>query len=180
MSAPPAPALPAEQLGRFAGPLKCAIRQPGRQRADRAGQQELGPLGLLAPDLIQALDGLVRLGQRIPWQPGGEQGRAPFDTQGRIDGSDLVEPDFGLIEARQSSRQVATAQREYAAVNHGVRRLQLLPVRREQLLGTLQVHLGPPHRTGCEVGERPRGQRAGLPDLIVGQAQRRNRVAQVG
>ena len=167
MSTPPAPAL-AEQLGRLAGPLQRAIRQPGRQRADRAGQQELGPLGLLTADLIKALDGLVCLGQRIPWQPCGEQGRAPLDTQGRIDGSDLVESEFGLIEAGQSSRQVAIAQREYAAVNHGVRRLQLLPVRREQLLGTLQVHLGPPHRTGREVGERARGQRAGFPDLIVG------------
>jgi hypothetical protein len=121
MSAPPGALLLGEQLRRPAGSLQRPAGLAGRQRAGRAGQQQLGPLGLLAPDLVKPADALVRLGQRICWQPGREQGRAPFDAQGRVTGSDLVEPQLRLVEAGQGPGQVTAAQSEHAPVHHGVR-----------------------------------------------------------
>ena len=168
-----------KQPARLGGPGQGDGRLAGGQRTRRRRQQQLGPFGRPAVDLVQLADRRVGLLHGIPGQPRGRQRGAPVNAQIRVRGAETLIPLRRLIEAGQRLRQVAEPQGDQPPVHGGLRRLQFLAVRGEQVLGPPEVVDGASRLTGRQVADRPFLQRPGLPDLIAGRPQRRHRAVQI-
>ena len=121
MRPPPTPALPIEEPTRLGRPGQRRGGIAGGQCAPRCRQQQLGPLGRAAVDLVQLGDRGLGLLLRVPEQSCSRQGGTAAHAEIGLGDPETLEAVRRLVKAVQRFGQIAESEGDRAPVHGDLR-----------------------------------------------------------